>query len=963
MKKSFYLVACIAFLCLLTSTSFAQETGIVRGTIIDQTTSEPIMFATIALFDSDTTLITGTETDFDGKYTLDDVPAGIYFLEARYLGYATVTITEVTVSKKEVNILDFTMAEESEVLEEVVVTAERVRNTEVALLVTRKSALTIDDGLSEQALKRYGSSDVSDATKRIPGASVTDGKYIVFRGLSDRYVNAQLNGQPLPSTDPYRNIPQLDLIPTRYLDNIIASKSFIPSQPGTSTGGSLDIKTKSFPDRMTLSASISVSYNTLASLNDNFLTHQGGDRDWLGFDDGTRTFPEVFQSQENLDNLEATQYLFAARDEEIANLSDEAYKSLNPQKQGTPMTSPLNHGVSLSFGNRYSVGEDEIGILAGFGYRRDYNFYENGVDAYWQINADMLDNQRLLDDTRSVENPSMNGFLSLAYKFGQKKNKISFNTLYNHDAQKITRYLTGLFPSILTSIYEGRALQFIERDVRSYQLVGEHTFNDDGLKFEWAGSFVKSYQDEPDFRTFDNSLIISENSSGEIDTTCFVTASELGRPTHFFRRVDDEQLSGRMDLTIPILKGMGKGNKIQLGGMYTSKDRNFDDDVVQIYDSSPHEEGYGCDPVGWFAPSNGGIVGFDSIRNRYQIGLFAVPDNITATLNSYTGTEAVGAAYAMGVFELNKLKIVAGARVERTDIEVISRDTAQDIGSIERTDVLPSLNLIYELTDRMNLRASVSQTLARPNMRELAPFTAFDFGGGFRYSGNPNLEQTTIQNFDLRWDFYPRPGELFAVSTYYKRFNNPIVNLFLIQADNEIQFANVDQANVYGVEFEFRKRLDFISDKLSNFNLITNLSLIESVVDITDEELEVIERLNPDKGDTRPFQGQSPFLFNAALNYANPNNGWEAIVALNIFGDRLSEVSQGFNPDVYEQSRAQLDISVSKSISKNWSARFSAQNLLDPEYRKFMEFNDITYTIASFRRGRTFALSLTYSLN
>jgi len=961
MKNFIYLVACTFFTLLSFSTS-AQEVGIIKGKLIDQQSSEPIMFATLALYDQNKSLVKGTETDLDGNYLLSDIPVGTYSLEGRYVGYATITITDLAVTAGEVSLLDFTMSEESEVLEEVVVTAERVTNTEVALLVTRKASLSIDDALSEQALKRYGSSDVSSATKRIPGASVTDGKYISFRGLSDRYVVAMLNGQLLPSTDPYRNIPQLDLIPTQYLDNIVASKSFLPSMPGHATGGSLDIKTKSIPEQFTLSASLSMEYNTLSSMNDNFLTHEGGSTDWLGFDDGGRAYPAIFDTEFAAENLDPLLPIFATRDGELARLADEFYNALNTQKAPTTKRSGMNYGASLNFGNRFDVGEDEIGVLVGLSYSRKYSFYENGVNAYWQINGNTLDNQRDLRDTRASDNPQLTGFFNLAYKFGDKRHKISFNTLYNHDADKISRYIVGEYPSIFTSQYEGRALQFIERDVKSFQLNGEHSFTDNGLKLEWSGSFVKAYQDEPDFRNFDNSFILSDNGT-ETDTTYFVTASELPRPTHFYRRLDDEQRSAKFDLTIPFLTNLSKSNKIQLGAMITDKDRNFRDRVIQIYDTSPSEELYAGNPDAYFGSANGGIIDFNENTERYTIGLFPIPSERAALKNSYSGTEMVTAAYLMAVQEFGKLKFIGGARLEKTAISVASLDTTEQVGNIDALDLLPSVNLVYELTEKSNLRASFSQTLARPNMRELAPFPSFDFGGDFVLVGNPELERTKIKNFDLRWDFFPKPGELIAVSAYYKKFKDPIARSFTATAEREIRYINVDEADVYGVEVELRKNLSFISDALYDFNFITNVSLIKSIVDIPDDEQAVIDEFNPEKGTTRPFQGQSPFLFNAALNYSNEKHNLDAILAVNIFGERLSEISQGFNPDVYEQSRAQLDFSVRKNITKDLGIRLSANNLLNPEFKKTMSLNDKDYLVSNYKRGRTFKLSLSYQLN
>lgn len=254
-------------------------------------------------------------------------------------------------------------------------------------------------------------------------------------------------------------------------------------------------------------------------------------------------------------------------------------------------------------------------------------------------------------------------------------------------------------------------------------------------------------------------------------------------------------------------------------------------------------------------------------------------------------------------------------------------------------------------------------------MRELAPFTSFDFIGGFRLTGNPELKRTLIQNYDLRWEYFFKPGEVIAVSAYYKDFTNPIVQAFLPRAANpELQFQNVDQAEVYGVEFEFRKRLGFISPALENLKFSTNLSYIQSEVKIPgdpndpDSEAGIIQRFNPEKGLTRPFAGQSPFLLNVALNYTNPESGWDALLAFNIFGRRLAFNSPNLVPDVYETPIPQLDLTVSKNITERISAKVSVQNILNRDFRQVMEYRGTDYDIRRFRKGVDFGMSLSYKI-
>jgi len=950
--------------CVLLCFSFlakAQETGKIRGTLIEKELGEPVMFGNVFLKDDPTT---GTETDLEGKFELV-LPAGTYTLQASFLGLATSTITDVQVKAGEVTVLDILMVPESQLIgeEEIVVTAEAINNTENAVLTLQRKATTIQDGISAKEISRFSAGNAADAMKRVTGASVVDGKYVFVRGLGDRYSSAQLNGQQLPSTDPYRNSMQLDLIPANLLDNVIASKTFSPDQPGNFTGGNVNLVTKSFPEQFTLTASASMSYNTQSSLQNDFLTHDGGRTDWLGYDDGTRAIPDILTDEQYLNEISAASASRARRDEDLANLLDNAARSLSQQHEPSFKQSGLNQNYSLSFGNQYKLGESvRLGLIFGGNFRRTFDFYNNGVFSYWE-NTDSespnLNIDRELTDRRGTETPQLGGFASAALKFGNKvQSKVSLIAIYNHTADKDSRMLDGAFPAIISGngTFQTRTLRFREREFQDYQLGGEHVFGESGIKFEWGGSYVQTTQDDPDFRQFSNTFRIRNN----VDTLYFISPAEFDLPFHFYRNLQDIQYTSKADLTIPFAQGKSGFNQFKFGFFHSDKDRSFRDNVNQI--QLGNSENYAGDPDVFFGDNNIGITNFDpESRFPYTIGLYPINFKKATDENSYDGFERITAYYGMVNYDFNLFKVIAGLRVEQTNIFL--ENLAEETASIEETDLLPSVNVIYPLTEDMNIRASFNQTLARPNMRELAPFESFDFGGDFRIQGNPELDRTLIQNYDLRWELYPRPGELFAVSAYYKNFDNPIITAFVPEAANPlIQYGNVDNATVYGLELEFRKKLDFISPILQNFKLSSNFSLIESRVDIPQIEQEIIDQFIPEKGNTRPFQGQSPFLLNAALNYNNFEKGWDAIVAFNVFGARLANISEGRNPDVYEQPRPQLDFSVSKTLTDRWSIKVTAQNLLNPDTNTIMTFKGQDYDITRFRRGRSFGLKLAYTI-
>jgi len=943
---------------LLTSTSVFAQKGTVRGTINDQKTGEALMFTNVVVLN--TSPVIGAQTDLDGNYELT-IDAGTYSLEVSYVGYTSKTITDVVVKADDITVVDFPMSDESMELAEVVVKATRLDRSENALLMLQKKSYAIQDGISSQEMSRIGSSNAAESAKRVSGASVIGGKYVNIRGLSDRYINTQMNGIQLPSTNPYRNSTPLDLIPANLLDNLVITKTFTPDQPGTVTGGNVNLKTKSFPERFTLSFSASTTYNTVSSLNDNFLTYQGGKTDWLGYDDGTRAIPSILQDQGNKDLLTSSAYIRSRTNDEIAGLVDQASKSLNAQKTATTMTTPLDQSVSFSVGNQVQVGNNPLGFLVGVNYRRNYrskvglqrtNPESPGLDA-----ATLNENFNLTG-SEDVENAQVGALANVSYKFGGT-NKLSFNVFYNHDAEKGAGFLSGPYNGIISgnNDFQTRSLLFQERELLSLQLMGEHVFPDlNNLKVEWAGSNVALSQSEPDLRFFANTFDSEAAADGQ--PAFFISPAEYPLPFHYFRDLADVQRQAKVDFTLPITKN--KANKIKFGASYSAKERTFEEERFQIQTKSGNGAGFSGDADAFFAADNTGIIGTDN-RDRNIIGLFVTDENVAA--NNYTGTENILAGYAMTSYEFNKFQFIGGLRIETTDFTVTSADETKAQGRIDEVDFLPSANLIYRLNEVMNIRGSFTQTLARPNMREVAPFSAFDFIGGPIFTGNPELQRTLIQNFDLRWELFPKAGEIIAVSAYYKNFDNPIISAFIPSAQNpEIKPINVDEAKIYGVELEYRKNLGFISNGLKDFKFSTNVSFIHSETEVQDVELVSIrENFISDFDAKRPFQDQSPFLFNASLTYNNLDNGLDGILSFNNFGDRLAEASLS-GLDNFEKSRPQLDFSIRKRFAEKYSVKFGVDNILNSDFQKVINYNDTEYVFERYQRGVSFKVGFSYDI-
>ncbi|MDX5321263.1 MAG: TonB-dependent receptor, partial [Bacteroidota bacterium] len=374
-------------------------------------------------------------------------------------------------------------------------------------------------------------------------------------------------------------------------------------------------------------------------------------------------------------------------------------------------------------------------------------------------------------------------------------------------------------------------------------------------------------------------------------------------------------------------------------------------------------------PERYFTTENFGIV--DTFSEGGQIRRYLHSNFIydqTRPENLYTGEEKISALYGMMVYELSsRLKTIVGVRMEHTDIEVTSEKKDADgnptIGAVKGFDFLPSLNFIYALNSKSNLRLSGTRTLARPNMRELAPFAALDFIGGFVYEGSPNVKRTQITNADLRWEVYPKSGEVIAVSGFFKDFKDPIIRVFdPLKPNPTIRFDNVENAQVYGLELELRKGLDFISPALKNFKATTNVTLVKSIAKINPQELAAARNNNPDFPSTRPLQGQSPFIVNAALTYDNDSAGFDATLSFNLFGKRLAQVGTLGTPDIYERPIPTLNLVMGKTLGKHWSMSLKVSNMLDATYQLYQEYKGTKYVPAPYQRGVSTSIGISYKL-
>ncbi len=959
LKGLFTALLLVVLVPLMASTALAQK-GSVFGVIVDNENGETLIGANVLVEGT----MQGATTDLDGRFEIANLDAGTYTLVVSYIGYNTMTVTDVEVAEEPVR-LDLTMTSEAIGLDEVIVEARAIRNSEAVLLRDRQKAIAVSDAISSEAISRSGGSDAADAMEKVTGASVVGGKYVYVRGLGERYSNTQLNGAELPSSDPDKKAIQFDLFPANLLDNIVTLKTFTPDKPGNFSGGLVDIGTKSFPEEFSFQFSTSTSFNSETNFGADYLFYDGSDTDWLGYDDGVRDIPELLQDSDLEIPTESSAGIDARirGNNEPALLLDELSKSFNNIMAPGVKTAPVNQGYSLSLGNKSLLFGKPLGYVLSATYDRKASYYEGGETGRYSFagsGANELAPDLLLDDSEGTTESSLGGLANITYQFA-KNHEVGFNTLYTRTGESSARFQEGLWPKEFgandtTSKFINRTLEYSERELTSLQLRGKHHLPEFlSATIEWSASTADTRQDQPDLRFFAHTSRVI--GAGEPILT--TKASGFRDPSRLFRQLDETSRSAKLDLSVPFKFSNGQSGKVKVGGLLQRAERDFGERSFSITPNQPFDG----NEATYFSPENMGIVGVDTLSNgnlRYTFGNLVV--DRSKDRNSYRGERDIAAVY--GMIELpvtDRLKFIGGARLESTVIDVVSQDSTQGIGDLDETDLLPSANIVYQLTDNMNLRAAATRTLARPTFREIAPFESFEFINGNFFIGNPDLDRTLITNYDLRWEWFTRPGEILAVSLFYKKLFDPIERTIIGGTNGQIQFQNVDEAEVTGLEIEARTRLDFINPMLKNLAFGTNISFVNSTIDIPETELETRRGVDPEASATRELQGQSPFIVNADLSYENFDSGTVAGFYYNVFGRRLVNVSLGGTPDVFERPSPQLDFTFSQRLPMNWRIKLSVKNILDAEYKETYRFNGQDFIFQRYDPGRTFSLGFSFS--
>ncbi len=909
------------FLVLLLAavpTTAQETTGILAGVAYDATNGKPIPQVRVEATGEATFLAI---TNSDGRFQIK-VPPGTYKVEFSSPQHLPSTLEAIPVEAGHVADASTVLAASDAVTRVDVVAEEVTQATAETLLVKRKLADTVGDAISGLEMRQSTASDAASALEKVTGISVVDDRYVYVRGLGERYSAATLNNALLATTEPERRVVPLDMFPAALIDSINVRKSYSPDLPGEFAGGLVEIQTMEFPPRPTLEVSYKVGFNTRTSFRD-FLSYPGGGRDFFGFDDGARGLPDIIPGDRPLDR-------FNFSPDELQQFGRSLSNNWEPVTGSARPTQTYSVVGGRSFGKLGLVGAWTLtnGLQTLNEVR---NFYRGNPQGGTPLPFNTYDYDS------STVGVRMGGLLNLAYEISPS-HKISFKNFLSRDTDNEARVFTGFNSDFEREIRNTR-LRWVERQLFSTQLEGEHLVSGLGNSILfWQLSFSDADRYEPDLR---------ENLFQRIPGDArYRFRNESQSAFRMFNDLTDRVYNPSIAWMVPFYKG-GITGSVKVGTSASFRERDFFSRRLRL-----NQRGFsGLDP---FEPPNE-LFRKENIRPD---GFEIVEE--TRVTDRYRGDRDVYAGFAMVDLAFSgRWRVVAGVRVEDTDQQIVTfnpfdPERNRQESSFKTTDPLPAVNVIYSLAPRSNLRFGFSETVSRPDFRELALFDFLDVTGGRLVVGNPDLVDSNIRNFDVRWEMFPGGNQLLAASFFYKTFRDPIERIIQPTIGLRTSFDNADSARNFGFELEFRRNLAFVNPRLRDFAIGANLTLIDSEVDLTSVQKSVLTSLK------RPMAGQSRYLYNIVGEWARPSWRSATRVYLTSFSERISDVGAQGLPDILQEGTTNLDVVYEYHIKEGgrWTIRFAAENLTNTEFL-WTQGGEV---FRGYNRGRTFSIGTSFRI-
>ena len=930
----------IIVLGLLSAASMPTWAQQIKGVVIDQKSKETLIGAVVTVDGTNVKAI----TNIDGNFQIDGLDKEKkYTLYINYVGYKTQKIDGVQAKDADQVIA---LQPDEQQLKEVTVTAVERRNTDAAMIQVAKNSPVIVSNVSAQEISRTQDTNAGEVIRRVPGVSLIDDKFVMVRGLSQRYNNVWVNGGAVPSSEADSRAFSFDIIPSSQIDNLTIVKSPTAEYPADYSGGFIIVNTKEIPAENSFNIAVGGNWNTSSAFKD-FSYSKGSGTDFLGFDNGLR------------------------------NLNGGIHADLNPQldANGKPVgdyaTSLLGNGfnndwliknkkplgdlkLAASLNQRWMLGGRTLGMLAALNYTNEYRTYENMENNLYGIYDAANDKPNYLRhsvDDQYNNNVRLGAMINFTFLSKDGNHKYQLKNIFNQLATSRYTWRDGV--SAQSNLERSAEYYYRSRTTYNGQLTGKHTFTSDAL--DWSIGYAYANRHLPDRRRYliDDAL--------ETGVYALSTGNDISRE---WTQLDEHILS----LGINDKHHFKFGNfepDLQVGayGEYRSREyqtRNFIYNWNVSDNNMPSDFRHSDIPTLLSSEAN---MGYDKLYLLEEKQM----------RNNYRGHNTLGAGYLALSLPFGKLGIHAGVRFEHNDMELISNSRDYEKSESSRhyktDDVFPSLNTTYKINDQHQVRLSYGRSINRPEFREASSSVYYDFDLASNVQGNTELKNCYVDNLDLRYEWYPSRGELISLAVFYKHFDSPIEWTYTVAGGTDLiySYKNAKSANNYGVELDIRKNLGFIG--LKDFSWSFNGALIKSKVQFEKGA----------KEEDRPMQGQSPYLINTGIFYKNAPLKMDIALLYNRIGKRIigvgrSEGSTGDDsnsrvPHSYEMPRNTIDFSLAKKFGEHLELKLNVRDLL-AEKIYYKQFADVTYSDGSkkeveeiarcYKPGRNIGLQAIY---
>lgn len=910
--------------------SYAQ-TVLVQGKVINLR-NEPVAGATIKVEETNKQFSANVE----GMFRVSLEKGKKYSLLVSSTGYNSKLVSDIDANSLNE---DLVIVLEPKVVsgEAIVIRSTRRQESTVALISFQKNNTSLSNGLAADFIKRTPDKNTGEVLRRVSGASIQDNRFVIVRGLSDRYNSAMLNGALLPSTEPDKKAFSFDMLPAAMIDNIIINKTATPEYTGEFSGGLVQVNTRDIPTKRVFSVGIGFGYNNQSTLRD-FTSNARNRFDWLGFEDGSRNLPDSFPKT-------AQEYRTLGKNAAGLNKQIELTKlfSGDAYVEEVRTAEPIKNYV-ITYANTHSFKNGgQLGTLLSVNYRNARLMYNVGRAFYEADGKNVFE----YNDQQNHYQVTNGAVLNLSYV--QKRSKISFKNIFNQFYEDNYYSRTGYNTNRLNDIrFYSSFLN--QRTLFSTQLEGEHQLTKTGIKFKWNGNGGYNWKKQPDLRSALYARRIGTNEAYEIDPD---------DTRRFYSDLKDFSVGTTGQFIVPMSWGGKDKQTLKFGGSNLTRVRDFRSRIFRYNITNFNSfiaSNANKDLIAAFRPTNMGISGY-------------ILEDFTNNQDRYFGASVLNAAYMMLDNKFSDLRLVWGLRAENFQQLLTSKIQTGERSVLltKKWDFLPSANLMYSLNSKQNFRLSASRTVARPEFRELAPFAFFDYETNYGVKGDTSLRRSSVLNYDARYEWYPKSNESITIGAFYKDFTDPI-EFRLDPASNADSrryfYQNATSARTYGLEIEVRKGMEFLSPSLKNLFFFGNYTLTSSEVRFND-----LSAGDKEITAARPLQGQSPYLINAGFQWTSEK--FNASLLYNRVGERLALVGNTEFPNVYERPRNQLDFQISKKIlSNNGELKLNIADMINnPFYfyenidQSFAFKKGVDRMFSNYKPGTTVTLTFTYDFN